>query len=205
MNKSELLKNIAKKGYDAGFSAKLNFATYDIIEKIPGLVSFFTLALGIFALTVGNLPTKYISFVIIVFGLVSLYIRFYDQNKKNYELSGRKLTNISNELNELYSSVKSAREDSDFSDFQKKLSGIEKRYISACISKQILFSKCYAHYKYFWEQKNHWVNEELNLNFFRDKVPLCMWITIFAVIVVAIFWCSDLAVSMRNALIHSPK
>ena len=47
MNKLDLLKSIAEKGYDVGFGAKKHFATYDIIEKTPGLISFSSMAFGI--------------------------------------------------------------------------------------------------------------------------------------------------------------
>ena len=55
MNKSDLLKSIAEKGYDIGFGAKKHFATYDIIEKTPGLISFISTAVGVYALVIKSL------------------------------------------------------------------------------------------------------------------------------------------------------
>ena len=74
MKKSDLLKSIAEKGYDIGFGAKKHFATYDIIEKTPGLISFISMAIGIYALCVDSLSTKIVSATFIVLGVVGLYI-----------------------------------------------------------------------------------------------------------------------------------
>jgi hypothetical protein len=182
MKKSDLLKNIAEKGYDVGFGAKKHFATYDIIEKAPGLISFLSMAFGIFALAVKSLSTELTSAIFIVLGVIGLYISLYDHKKSSYEKSGVALTKIYNELKSLYFKVKSLEDDSDFSDIQREFSDIEGRYYPECISKQILFSNWYAHYKFYWEHQIDWVNEQLNFNFLRDKIPLSLWFTILIVI-----------------------
>ncbi|MEY0039429.1 SLATT domain-containing protein [Providencia rettgeri] len=183
MNKSDLLKSIAEKGYDVGFGAKKHFATYDIIEKAPGLISFSSMAFGILALAVKGLSTELISAIFIVLGVVGLYISLYDHKKSSYEQSGVALTKLYNELKALYLKVKNIDEESDFSELQKELSEIENRYYPACISKQILFSNWYAHYKFYWEHQIEWVNEQLKLSFFRDKIPLSLWLTILVIII----------------------
>ncbi|WP_295876973.1 SLATT domain-containing protein [uncultured Zhongshania sp.] len=183
MNKSDLLKSIAEKGYDVGFGAKKHFATYDIIEKAPGLISFSSMAFGILALAVKGLSTELISAIFIVLGVVGLYISLYDHMKSSYEQSGVALTKLYNELKALYLKVKNIDEESDFSELQKELSEIENRYYPACISKQILFSNWYAHYKFYWEHQIEWVNEQLNFNFIRDKIPLSLWLTILVIVI----------------------
>lgn len=50
MTQSEMLKLIARHGYNVGFGAKKNFATYDLICKASGWISFISLAVGVFAL-----------------------------------------------------------------------------------------------------------------------------------------------------------
>ena len=50
MDKNDLLKHIAETGYNVGFGAKLHFATYDIVDKTPGLIGFISTAVGIFSL-----------------------------------------------------------------------------------------------------------------------------------------------------------
>lgn len=187
MNKSDLLRCIAEKGYDVGFGAKKHFATHDIIEKIPGFISFFSMAFGIYALVVKSLSTELISATVILFGVMGLYINMYNHKKGDYEKTGIALTQLFNELKRLYFQVKNLGENSDVSTYQKKLSEIESQYYPLCISTQILFSNWYAHYKFHWEHQTGWMNEQLNFDFFRDKVPLSIWfiLLLFLVGVVA--------------------
>lgn len=192
MNKSDLLKSIAEKGYDVGFGAKKHFATYDIIEKAPGLISFSSMAFGILALAVKGLSTELISAIFIILGVVGLYISLYDHKKSSYEQSGVALTKLYNELKALYLKVKNIDEESDFSELQKELSEIENRYYPACISKHILLSNWYAHYKFYWEHQIEWVNEQLKFSFFRDKVPLSLWLTILVITLGLAFSISDI-------------
>lgn len=200
MKKSDLLKCIAEKGYDVGFGAKKHFATYDIIEKAPGLISFSSMAFGIFALAVKGLSTELTSATFIVLGVIGLYISLYDHKKSSYEQSGIALTKLYNELKALYFKVKSLDEECDFLESQKALSDIESRYYPACISKQILLSTWYAHYKFYWEHQIDWVNEQLSFNFFRDKVPLSFWLTILILTIGLIWVFSDIAVLVCNIL-----
>lgn len=199
MNKSDLLRSIAEKGYDVGFGAKKHFATYDIIEKAPGLISFSSMAFGILALAVKGLSTEFISAIFIVLGVVGLYISLYDHKKAAYEQAGIALTQLYNELKGLFLKVKSLDEDSDFSIYHEKLSEIESRYYPKCISKQILLSNWYAHYKFYWEHQIGWVNEQLRFNFFRDKVPLSLWFAVLIAIVGAVYWLSDIVVFVCSA------
>nr|WP_157902633.1 hypothetical protein [Escherichia coli] len=53
MTQSEMLKLIARHGYNVGFGAKKNFATYDLICKASGWISFISLAVGVLVM----LPT----------------------------------------------------------------------------------------------------------------------------------------------------
>lgn len=192
MKKSDLLKSIAEKGYDVGFGAKKHFATYDIIEKAPGLIGFSSMAFGIFSLVIKGLSTEQTSATFIVLGMIGLYISFYDHKKAAYEQSGVALTKIYNELKFLYFKVKSLDEGADFSDLQEEFSEIEGRYYSECLSKQILFSNWYAHYKFYWEHQIDWVNEQLKFNFFRDKVPLSLWLTIIIIVIGLVTSISDI-------------
>ena len=198
MIKSDLLKSIAEKGYDVGFGAKKHFATYDIIERAPGLIGFSSMAFGIFALAVNDISTELTSATFILLGVIGLYISLNDHKKSSYEQSGVALTRLYNELKALYFKVKSLDEVSDFSVLQKELSDIESRYYPACISKQILFSNWYAHYKFYWEHQIDWVNEQLNFSFFRDKVPLSLWLTILIINIVLVWSLSDISTLICN-------
>jgi hypothetical protein len=46
MDKNNLQKQIAETAYNVGFGAKKPFASYDIIDKMPGVISFLSLATG---------------------------------------------------------------------------------------------------------------------------------------------------------------
>lgn len=59
----------------------------------------------------------------------------------------------------------------------------ESQYYGASISKQILFSDWYAHYKFFWQYQIDWVANQKNFSFWRDKVPLTGWLATAAIIV----------------------
>ncbi len=183
MNKIELLKNIATTGYNVGFGAKKHFATYDIVSKAPGLISFFSTAFGVYALVFDGLSTKFLSATFIILGIVSLYITMYDSQKDKYEEAGVALTQYYNKLRDLYYRVKSDSS-TDASAFEQDLSEIESSYYSRNISKQILFSDWYAHYKFFWQHQIEWVGEQKNFSLFRDKIPLSFTlITIFAALI----------------------
>jgi len=172
MNKSDLLKSIAQKGYDVGFGAKKHFATYDIIEKTPGFISFISMAVGVYALVIKSLSAELISATFIVLGIVGLYINLSDHKKADYEKSGSALTKYFNELKALYLEVKGSPDDAPLSEYQKRLTEIENKFYDNSISKQIMFSNWYAHYKFFWEHQIDWIDEQLKFSLLRDKIPL---------------------------------
>ncbi|MFB2757895.1 SLATT domain-containing protein [Shewanella xiamenensis] len=182
MNKSDLLKSIAQKGYDVGFGAKKHFATYDIIEKTPGFISFVSIAVGIYALVIKSLSTELISASFLVLGIVGLYVTLNDHKKADYEKAGKALTKNFSDLKALYIEVKGGTDGAELSEYQKRLTEIESQFYDNSISKQIMFSNWYAHYKFFWEHQIDWIDEQLKFSLFRDKIPLSF---IFALILVA--------------------
>lgn len=189
MNKAELLKYIAETGYNVGFGAKKNFATYDLIEKMPGWIGFISTAVGILGLVVDVLSTKLVSAIFVIIGICGLYISFYDRDKNRYETAGKELTKLFNELKSLYYDVKCLPDNSDVSAYQARLSEIETRYFPLCISKQILFSNWYAHYKFFWEHQISWIDEQLKFRFIRDKIPLSLIFMLVAFVIGTVaFW-----------------
>lgn len=195
MTKDELLKSIAETGYNVGFGAKKHFATYDIVEKARGYISFFSMAFGIYSLAFNELPTKFLSASFIVLGIIGLYISLYDHKKLEYENSGIKLTQLFNELAMLYRKTKNANEN-DIEKLESKLSELQNEYYTSCKSKQILFSDWYAHYKFFWQHQIDWVNEQKKFNFFRDKVPLTFSLTILVSSIVLITWYFEIAIKL---------
>lgn len=184
MKKSDLLKCIAEKGYDIGFGAKKHFATYDIVEKTPGFISFISMAIGIYALCVDSLSTKIVSATFIVLGIVGLYINMNAHIKNDYEKAGSALTRYFNEIKSLYIEVKGLDEEVNLDTYHQQLKTIEEKFYSESITKQIMFSNWYAHYKFFWEHQIDWIDEQLHFKLFRDKIPLSLSITFVTLLIV---------------------
>lgn len=111
MKKEDLLKQIADVAYNVGFGAKKHFATYDIVEKAPGLISFSSMAVGIFGLVIDILSAKSLSAAFLVLGIAGFYIERYNEDKDKYAEKGSDLTQLFNELKTLYYKVKSSSDD----------------------------------------------------------------------------------------------
>jgi uncharacterized membrane protein len=193
MNKEDFLKQIAESAYNVGYGAKKHFATYDIVEKTPGWIGFLSISIGILALFLDVLSTKLISSILIIFGIVGLYIGFYGDKNEEYNKAGKYLTGLFNELKELYFKAKSSGDIVPNDDLDT-LKSIESRYHKRAISKQILFSDWYAHYKFFWQHQIDWISEQKKFGFWRDKMPLSLTIILLSILIgiVAFYWGEDL-------------
>ena len=189
MEKDDLLKHICETGYNVGFGAKLHFATYDIVDKAPGLIGFISTTVGIFSLFVNALTNNYLSATFIVIGISGLYISFYDASKMEYESAGKEITKIFNNLKRLYYRTKSAQPH-ELSGIEAELCALEDNYYQLSISKQILFSDWYAHYKFFWQHQIDWIDEQRKFNFFRDKVPLSLYFFLLVLILLPVAFCT---------------
>lgn len=178
MDKAGLLKSIATTGYNVGFGAKKHFATFDIVEKAPGWIGLISSAVGILALVYDPLSAKLPSAILVILGIVTFYITPY--KSKQYDAEGRDLTKLFGELRDLYYAVQSG---ADIDESREKLSAIEERYYKNGLSKQILFSDWYAHYKFFAQQQISWLDEQLNFTL-KDKIPLSLrfFFVIFALL-----------------------
>jgi len=185
MNKNDLLKLIAETGYNVGFGAKKHFATYDIVEKSPGFIGFVSTAVGIFSLLIDALTDDYLSATFIVLGVSGLYISFYDHCKMEYESAAKEITKIFNELKHLYFKTKSCT-DNQLPALESELHDLENRFYQFSISKQILFSDWYAHYKFFWQHQIDWIEEQKQFRFFRDKIPLSFSLPFFIISLISV-------------------
>ena len=173
MEKNDLLKHIAETGYNVGYTAKLHFASYDMIDKIPGLISIISMTFGIYALAYEGLSTKFISSTLLVLGIVGLYVSMRNSDKNDYEIKGVVLTNLFNNLKHLINEVKASTD--DLTVFSNQLRVIEEEYNNNCSSRHIMFATWFAHYKFFWEQQTGWIQEYRKFRFFRDRVPLTFY------------------------------
>ncbi|MCK6398605.1 MAG: SLATT domain-containing protein [Thauera aminoaromatica] len=178
MNKENLLKVIADSGYNIGFGAKKNFATFDIVEKAPGWLGFLSLIVGIYALFVPELATNHISAAMVVFGITTLYISFYLPDKDRYEKAGIELTGGFHRLRALYYEVKSLPDGTDFTKHVAEHDAIVRASLNSTVSKQIFLSDWYAHFKFFWQQQTDWLDEQKHFKLLRDKLPLSFSLTV---------------------------
>lgn len=187
MSRDDLLKLIAEKAYDIGFGAKKHMATYDIVVKVPGAIRLFSITVGIYSLVIDGISSEFLSASLVVLGIISLYISFYDSQKDKYESVGVKLIQLFNELKKLYFQTKEA-DDEDLTEIVKSVSKIENQYYEVSISKQILFSDWYTHYKFFWQYQIDWVNEQKQFKLFRDKVPPTFLLAVLVSLLALSWW-----------------
>lgn len=184
MKKEELLKSIAINGYNVGFGAKKNFASHDIVLKLPSWIGFITLAIGILQLGYNNLGTnKELSALLIIISVAALYINIYNSSSDKFESEGVRLTKIFNQLRDLYYIVKVDTK-SDFESEKKRMDEIMLKFYSNTISKQVFLSQWYAHFKFFYEMQIDWIDEQLKFRFFKDKLPNSLKSLLLVIVVI---------------------
>lgn len=183
MTKETLLKSIATNGYNVGFGAKKNFASYDLVIKLPSWIGFITLGLGIIQLgypVIGN--CKWLSTILILVSVAALYINVFNSSADKFEEEGIRLTKIFNRLRNLYFKVKSS-DKNEFTDEVNEMNGIMEEYYSNVISKQVFMSQWFAHFKFFYEMQIIWIDDQLKFKFLKDKVPNSFKIMLFLLFV----------------------
>ncbi|EMN98194.1 hypothetical protein LEP1GSC112_0148 [Leptospira interrogans serovar Pomona str. UT364] len=141
------------------------------------------------------MTTKYLSSILTILGIVSLLLSLYNKEKSNYEEVGSRLANLFNELKILYYNVKGLEASKDLKSYEKKFLEIEKEFNSISLSKQILFSEWYAHYKFFWQHQIEWIEEQKRFGLFRDKIPLSFSILLFLIVISLIVFSNLIAKS----------
>lgn len=188
MQRENLLKLIAETAYNAGYGAKKHFATYDIIEKLPGWVALLSAAAAILALFIPAFEAKWVSATFIIISIGAGNILLYDRDKTKYIEVGTALTERFHELRVLYHEVKSQPDGTDLSDHAKRHVAIQAAVLKTNVAKQIFLSDWYAHYKFFWQQQTGWVDEQLNFTLFRDKLPLSFTAAVILAFLGIIVW-----------------
>jgi hypothetical protein len=178
MNKENLLKLIAESGYNLGYGAKKHFATFDLIEKMPGWLGFAAFVVGIYALFIPPLAKNEVSALMLLFAISSLYINGYNAEKQKYEEGGKRLTDCYNKLRSMYYEVKSLPDAADFTAYVDRHEKLYEDAFVHTVSKQIFLSDWYAHYKFFWQQQIEWIDEQKHFTVLRDKLPLTFSVVI---------------------------
>lgn len=188
MQKETLLKLIAETAYNAGYGAKKHFATYDLIEKLPGWVALLSAAAAILALFIPAFEAKWVSATFIIISIGAGNIMLYDRDKTKYAEVGSALTERFHELRFLYHEVKTQPDGADLPDHAERHAAIQTAVLKTNVAKQIFLSDWYAHYKFFWQQQIGWVDEQLQFTLLRDKVPLSFTVAVILAVLGAICW-----------------
>ncbi|MFJ5746551.1 SLATT domain-containing protein [Bacillus cereus] len=191
MNKDALLKELATNGYNVGFGAKKHFATYDIVEKIPVIISVITFMVGLGQLAYPNAPyAQFISLILVIISAFAFYISPYSQDKEKYEEAGVKTTQLFNQLRALYWKVQISSAD-NFQEEETQMREIMNEFYAVSMSKQIYGSDWCAHYKFFCQMQIDWIDEQKKFKWYKDKIPkslvfsILMYIVIFLLLKVA--------------------
>lgn len=188
--KNDLLLKIAQKGYAVGYGANLNFATYDIVTKLPGRIAFLSIVAGILGLGWPEYAAKSISVMILIMGISSIYIERFASAITSYSDRGKKNTEQLNELKNLYLQVKSMDEGANFQPMEELYSNIEKAFNDSSEPNQIALSNWLAHYKLFGEKNVSWMDEQLHFKFWRDKIPQTAKVCIYMfILVILAYYC----------------
>ncbi|MBZ9783375.1 SLATT domain-containing protein [Pseudomonas sp. REP124] len=186
MDKPEALRLIAEKAYDVGYSAKLHFSTYDIVEKAPGWIGLVSLVVGVLSLYIDAFTAKHISAVITILGICGLYISYYSDTKSRYFEVGQTLTELFDRLKSIDAECRSAPAITP--EHVEALEAVTRSFRSVCLSKHILFSSWLAHKKFFWEQQTDWIAKSRPFSLLRDKIPFSAYLALAMVLLGFAVW-----------------
>ena len=199
MNKDLMLDKIAQKGYDVFYAANLNFATYDIVRRVPSMVSFLSIAIGVLGLVFESFRVVGVSVSILLLGIASLYVEKFTSNVEEYCKRGSLNTDMFNKLKNLYYRVKETpASKSDFNDIETQYEAIEQEFQLSSSAKQIFFANWYAHYKMFVVKDYKWMDDRLHFKWWKDKVPGSAKVVLFLILAIIIL---ILVLNWNNGLV----
>lgn len=180
MEKDFLLKSIAETGYNVGFGGKKHFMTYDLYRIFPRLISCMIIFIGIIQLTniykevVQTNIGDFLSAVLIIAGILGLVLDFNGENKDSYEVVGKKLLSLFNELRSIYHEVENTEEVADFIAFKVRVKEIQEEFDEVSLSKQAIGTHIITHFGFFQVMQSSWITNELKLTA-KDKFPFLHW------------------------------
>lgn len=184
MDKNNLKKYIAKTAYNVGFGAKKNFASYDIVRNLNEYISILSMIIAVLALVFEFFNEKSISAILLIFGIIGLYINKFDKEVDDYEKYGNLNLQLYNKLHLLYNQVESSDEvlRENIIDNVKL---IEEEFYKNNKAKQVYLSDWLAHFKFFGQFQSEWIIKELNLKFWKDKIPNSLKIILIIIALIA--------------------
>jgi hypothetical protein len=185
MSKEDFLHTLATKGYDIGFGAKKNFASFDIINKLPSWAGFISLLIGITQIAYLVPFSKELSITLIFVGIAIIYLEVFKSRIEEFDNEGVRLTKIFNQTRDLYLEVKSD-EGFSYDKYEEKYQTLMNDFYSNTVSKQVFMSQWYAHFKFFYEMQVDWIEKELKLKWFKDKIPSSLKVTLIIICIIVL-------------------
>ncbi|WP_313384570.1 SLATT domain-containing protein [Chishuiella sp.] len=185
MNNDKLKNHIAKTAYNVGFGAKKNFASFDIVNNLNEYISILSMIIGVLALVFEIFNAKVISATLLIFGIIGLYINKFDKGVAEYEKYGVLYLKLYNQLHLLYNKV-DASDDILRKEILEEVEHIDEEFYNNNISKQVYFSDFLAHFKFYYQFQTEWIVKELNLTFWKDKIPNSLKIIIILFLIIAL-------------------
>lgn len=178
--RDDFLDQLANFGYNVGFGAKKNFASFDMINTIPSMVTLASIVIGIMSLVFDSFAARHIAAYVTISGVVGVYIETFRSRSEQFVKAGISLTGTFNKISNLYHKAASARSEEDMDAVEKEYLLLQETYQSQSSPNQVPFSDWYAHYKFFWQGQIGWIDERKKFRLFRDKIPLSSVVTIMA-------------------------
>ena len=132
--REDLLKRIAERGFEVGYAANLNFATHDIADKVPVVISFVSMAIGILALVAPVFQLTGVAVCLTLLGILTLYVEKYPAHE--YGERGKHTLSMLYALEALYYKVKEKGPSADLLGDVKELRGIEDQFVDSTCPRQ---------------------------------------------------------------------
>ncbi|RWX54845.1 SLATT domain-containing protein [Photobacterium chitinilyticum] len=186
MNEQSIKKQLAREYYNVIYGAKLNFASFDLCEKVPSLISFFSLSLGILGLAFTEFESRTLAASLLIVGLIGLMLKPREALKEQYYSAGVELTQLSKNLEVIHAEVDESDHIS-IENARKKLEQKQELHKEIQQPAPVLLATWFAHYKLFSEHNSKWLCEELDLTW-KDKFPLSLRVTIAIAIFTTIIY-----------------
>ena len=192
---SPLTKQIATEGYNVVYGAKLNFASLDICDKLPGIISFVSLGFGAAGLAFENVNTQSLALLLLLIGIAGLLLQPRESSKDQYAEAGKRLTAISKELETLLGALTSGAIDEK--SVRSRLSELSKEANEVNQPQPVFLASWLAHVKVFSEYSHQWFSEPLKLSFIRDMMPMSFRLTLAAAFVAAIIYINPYCIASK--------
>ncbi|MCC4222604.1 SLATT domain-containing protein [Vibrio campbellii] len=196
MTEQTIKKQVAREYYNVLYSAKLHFASFDICEKLPTIISVISLSFGVLGLAFAEFNSKALAALLLIIGIIGIILKPRELQKEQYEATGISLTDISKKLEHIYCEV-DIQDTNSVAKARADLAQVQAEHRAVDIMPPVLLSSWYAHYKVFSEHNSDWMSTELDLGF-NDKVPLSLRAVVIGAIVAALLWLNPFCITSKT-------